>query len=105
MGNRTAISSEWQLFATENRKSAFYHTQSISPRSSGKVSAWVWRENTMDLYEMNCPLRQFKIRHVVKYDARGNVLWSRPFSSDTEGEIVSGSLEEALFRHICQGKN
>lgn len=54
----------------------------------------------LELIEISCSSQEVETKSIVKYNSKGEIIWSKDFPSFPE-YIVPGSVMEALYDEIC----
>ena len=71
----SAQCTEWELLTEENSEiGVFYNKEKITYPTPASVRVWVWYTDSMNLYEIHCSSKYLQVKHVIKYDSKGNVL-------------------------------
>jgi hypothetical protein len=80
----------------------WYDEERITYSASDNVRVWTWQRDTQILYQIKCSTKQLKVLYTIKYNAKGNVLFSYSFSFPNWKSIARGSIEEKLYNVVCK---
>jgi len=103
-----AEGAEWEFLSEEdNEKIIFYNKERTTYPTSDTARVWIWYNDSMNLYEIRCSTKKLQVNHIIKYDSKGNVLWSHSFNLEKWYVITPDSIEGKLHKIVCsqKGKN